>query len=95
MSDSVATVWLADAVMRRPAYWAAARERAMEVRIVAPVRVPVGTAPISVPVTMVLIMLLREAGSATSHRAEKRSRDYCFCYRSHGQSLPHFALGPP
>ncbi len=64
---SVAAVWLAGALMHGPARWAAACESAMEVRIVAPIRVPIGTSPISVPITMVLIMPLREAGSATNH----------------------------
>src|SRR6516225_8036257 len=65
---SVTAIRLAGAALYDPACRATARERAMEVRIVLPVRVPVGTSPISMPVAMmVVVMLLSESRTATRY----------------------------
>src|SRR6516162_1068032 len=64
----VTAIRLAGAALYDPACRATARERAMEVRIVLPVRVPVGTSPISMPVAMmVVVMLLSESRTATRY----------------------------
>jgi len=87
MGASVTTIRLADRTLRDPAYGAAARERASQVGIVLSVGVPVGTAPISVPIAVMVVMRLSEGWIVTSHRAEKCSRDCGSWYLSHGRCL--------
>jgi hypothetical protein len=64
---SVAPIRLAGPAFYDPACRAAARERAVEARIVLPVHVPVGTSPISMPVAMMVVMLLSERPIGTSY----------------------------